>query len=107
MNAFIASLQFITAIPLGKPRPFDPRGIVSHFPLAGLAIGLVLAEERADYIAFQDADVVVPLTVVECDREGVVVRSAVVGPRRLRWMRGPVVVETTEVVAALATCSLL
>lgn len=43
MNAFIASLQFITAIPLGKPRPFDPRGIIIHFPLAGLAIGLTVA----------------------------------------------------------------
>ena len=43
MNAFIASLQFITAIPLGKPRAFDPKGIIIHFPLAGLAIGLVLA----------------------------------------------------------------
>jgi adenosylcobinamide-GDP ribazoletransferase len=43
MNAFIASLQFISAIPLGKPRPFDPNGIIIHFPLAGLAIGLVLA----------------------------------------------------------------
>ena len=43
MNAFIASLQFITAIPLGPPRPFDPRRIIVHFPLAGLAIGLILA----------------------------------------------------------------
>lgn len=43
MNAFIASLQFITAIPLGQPRPFNPKGIVVHFPLAGLAIGLILA----------------------------------------------------------------
>lgn len=43
MNALIASLQFISALPLGKPRPFDPRGIIVSFPLAGLAIGLVLA----------------------------------------------------------------
>jgi adenosylcobinamide-GDP ribazoletransferase len=43
MNAFIASLQFISAVPLGQPRPFDPKGIIVHFPLAGLAIGLVLA----------------------------------------------------------------
>lgn len=43
MNAFIASLQFISAIPLGQPRPFDPKGIIVHFPLAGLAIGLILA----------------------------------------------------------------
>jgi adenosylcobinamide-GDP ribazoletransferase len=42
MNAFIASLQFISALPLGKPRPFDPRGIIVHFPLAGLAIGALL-----------------------------------------------------------------
>ncbi len=43
MKALIASLQFLTAIPLGKPRAFDPRGIVVNFPLAGLAIGLLLA----------------------------------------------------------------
>jgi adenosylcobinamide-GDP ribazoletransferase len=43
MTAFIASLQFITAIPLGRPRPFDAKGIIIHFPLAGLAIGLILS----------------------------------------------------------------
>lgn len=43
MKALITSLQFITVLPLGKPRPFDPRGIVANFPLAGLAIGLLLS----------------------------------------------------------------
>ena len=43
MNALIASLQFISGLPLGKPRPFDPKGIIVNFPLAGLAIGLILA----------------------------------------------------------------
>ncbi|PID40923.1 MAG: adenosylcobinamide-GDP ribazoletransferase [Proteobacteria bacterium] len=43
MNAFIASLQFITIFPLGRPRPFDARGILIHLPLAGLAIGLAVA----------------------------------------------------------------
>ena len=43
MNAVIASLQFLTALPLGRPRPFDPKGIIVHFPLAGLAVGLLLA----------------------------------------------------------------
>lgn len=43
MNAFIASLQFISGLPLGTPRPFDPKGIIVNFPLAGLAIGLILA----------------------------------------------------------------
>ena len=43
MKAFIASLQFISALPLGRPRPFDPKGIIVNFPLAGLAIGLMVA----------------------------------------------------------------
>jgi adenosylcobinamide-GDP ribazoletransferase len=43
MNAFIASLQFISGLPLGTPRPFDPKGIIVNFPLAGVAIGLILA----------------------------------------------------------------
>ena len=43
MNALIACLQFITAVPLGKPRPFDAKGIITCFPLAGLAIGITLA----------------------------------------------------------------
>lgn len=43
MKALIASLQFITAIPLGKPQPFDPKKIITNFPLAGLIIGLTLA----------------------------------------------------------------
>lgn len=43
MNALIASLQFTTAIPLGKPRPFNPKTIIPCFPLAGLAIGLFVA----------------------------------------------------------------
>ena len=43
MNALISSLQFISGLPLGKPRPFDPKAIIVGFPLAGLAIGLILA----------------------------------------------------------------
>ncbi len=43
MNGFFASLQFITAIPLGKPQPFDPKAIIAHFPLVGLSIGILLA----------------------------------------------------------------
>ncbi len=43
MKGLIASLQFISALPLGKPRPFDARTIAVNFPLAGLVIGLVVA----------------------------------------------------------------
>jgi adenosylcobinamide-GDP ribazoletransferase len=43
MKSLIACLQFITAIPLGKPQPFDAKRIIVSFPLAGLFIGLLLA----------------------------------------------------------------
>ena len=43
MKALIAALQFLTAIPLGKPQAFDPRGIIVRFPLAGLVVGVLLA----------------------------------------------------------------
>jgi adenosylcobinamide-GDP ribazoletransferase len=75
MNALIASLQFITAVPLGKPRPFDPRGIIVHFPLAGLAIGLVVAV--ADRIA---ASIWPPLVAGVLD---VVLLAAVTGALHL------------------------
>jgi adenosylcobinamide-GDP ribazoletransferase len=58
MNAFIASLQFITILPLGRPRPFDPKGIIVHFPLAGLTIGLLLA------LVDQAASLILPPLVV-------------------------------------------
>ena len=43
MKSLISSLQFITSLPLGKQQPFHPKKIISCFPLAGLAIGLLLA----------------------------------------------------------------
>lgn len=43
MKVFLATLRFLTILPLGRPGPFDPRGLVAHFPLAGLAMGLLLA----------------------------------------------------------------
>ncbi|MDL2269614.1 adenosylcobinamide-GDP ribazoletransferase, partial [Desulfosarcina sp. OttesenSCG-928-G17] len=43
ITRWIASLQFITILPLGRPQPFDAKGIITCFPLAGLGIGLILA----------------------------------------------------------------
>lgn len=43
MKAFLATLRFLTILPLGRPGPFDPKGMVAHFPLAGLTVGLMLA----------------------------------------------------------------
>lgn len=43
ITPLVASLQFITILPLGRPKPFDAKGIIICFPLAGLVIGLVLA----------------------------------------------------------------
>lgn len=75
MNAFIASLQFITTLPLGRPRPFDPKGIIVHFPLAGLTIGLFLA--LVDHAA---SLILPPLVVAAVD---VAVLAAVTGALHL------------------------
>ena len=64
MNALIASLQFISGLPLGKPRPFEPRGIIVNFPLAGLFIGLILAVFDALSMALWPPTVAAALDVV-------------------------------------------
>ncbi|MGD8961949.1 MAG: adenosylcobinamide-GDP ribazoletransferase [Desulfobacterales bacterium] len=43
MRNLIAALQFITILPLGRARAFDPPKMVPYFPLVGILLGLVLA----------------------------------------------------------------
>ena len=43
MKHFIAAMQFITVVPLGRPRTFEPAAMVPYFPLVGLLIGLAAA----------------------------------------------------------------
>ncbi len=43
MRNLISALQFITIVPLGKARVFDPPKMVPYFPLVGILLGLLLA----------------------------------------------------------------
>ena len=43
MRNLIAALQFITILPLGKTRDFEPPKMVPYFPLVGLLLGLLVA----------------------------------------------------------------
>ena len=43
MSNFIAAIQFITIIPMGKPREFNPEGMVPYFPVVGILLGILVA----------------------------------------------------------------
>jgi adenosylcobinamide-GDP ribazoletransferase len=43
MRNLISALQFITILPLGKAKSFDPPTMVPYFPLVGLLLGLMVA----------------------------------------------------------------
>lgn len=48
MRNLIAAFQFLTVLPVGRPRPFDAARTVPYFPIVGLAIGLVMV--FGDYV---------------------------------------------------------
>lgn len=43
MRNLISALQFITILPLGKGRSFDPPKMIPYFPLVGILLGLLVA----------------------------------------------------------------
>lgn len=43
MRRLIAAIEFLTVLPLGKPMLYDPKGMVSFFPLVGIMIGAILS----------------------------------------------------------------
>jgi adenosylcobinamide-GDP ribazoletransferase len=43
MRGLIAAIQFITAVPIGKPQEFSPQRMLPFFPLVGLLIGILVA----------------------------------------------------------------
>jgi len=43
MRNLISALQFITILPLGKAKSFDPPKMVPYFPLVGILLGLMVA----------------------------------------------------------------
>jgi adenosylcobinamide-GDP ribazoletransferase len=43
MRHFIAAIQFITIIPVGRADTFDPPKMIPFFPIVGLCLGLLMA----------------------------------------------------------------
>ena len=48
MKNLIAAFQFLTVLPMGRPRPVDAAKMVPYFPIVGLAIGMVMVV--GDYV---------------------------------------------------------
>jgi adenosylcobinamide-GDP ribazoletransferase len=64
MRNLIAALQFITILPLGKARSFEPPKMVPYFPLVGILLGLLLALFDALVIRFWAPPVAALLDVI-------------------------------------------
>ena len=64
MRNLRAALQFITILPLGKARSFDPPKMVPYFPLVGILLGLILALFDAFAAKFWAPPVVALLDVI-------------------------------------------
>ncbi len=43
MRNLISALQFITILPMGKPKKFDPQGMVFFFPVVGIIVGIIVS----------------------------------------------------------------
>jgi adenosylcobinamide-GDP ribazoletransferase len=43
MRKLIAALQFITILPMGKQKKFDPKGMVLYFPIVGTILGAMVS----------------------------------------------------------------
>lgn len=64
MRNLISALQFITILPLGKARDFDPPKMVPYFPLVGILLGLLVALFDAVVIRFWTPPVAALLDVI-------------------------------------------
>ncbi len=43
INGWVSAIRFITILRIGKSGTFEPRGMVSFFPVVGLLVGILLA----------------------------------------------------------------
>jgi len=64
MRNLISALQFITILPLGKARSFDPPKMVPYFPLVGILLGLLVAGFDAIIVRFWAPPVVALLDII-------------------------------------------
>jgi adenosylcobinamide-GDP ribazoletransferase len=64
MRNLISALQFITILPLGKARTFEPPKMVPYFPLVGILLGLLVALFDTLVVKFWEPPVVAILDVI-------------------------------------------
>ena len=64
MKHLISAMQFITILPLGKAKSFDPPNMVPYFPLVGILLGLLVAGFDAMVIRFWAPPVVALLDII-------------------------------------------
>ena len=64
MRNLISALQFITILPLGAAKSFDPPKMVPYFPLVGILIGLLVAAFDAIVVRLWAPPVVALLDII-------------------------------------------
>ena len=64
MRNLISALQFITILPLGKGKSFDPPKMVPYFPLVGILLGLLVAAFDTMVVRFWTPPVVALLDII-------------------------------------------
>ena len=64
MRNLISAIQFITILPVGKPRPFDPPKMMPFFPVVGILLGLLVAIFDRLAVIFWNEPVVALLDVI-------------------------------------------
>ena len=64
MRNLISALQFITILPMGKAKSFDPPKMVPYFPLVGMLLGLLVATFDAIVLRFWAPPVVALLDII-------------------------------------------
>ena len=51
MKGFLAAINFITILPWGRDKAFDPQQMIPYFPIVGMVLGILVA--LFDYVALQ------------------------------------------------------
>ena len=64
MRNLISALQFITILPMGKAKSFDPPKMVPYFPLVGILLGLLVAAFDAIVVRFWTPPIVALLDII-------------------------------------------
>lgn len=64
MKSFISAIQFITILPVGKLRQFEPNKMIPFFPIVGLMLGIIVAVMDQAFLRLFPKSVVALLDVI-------------------------------------------